>query len=405
MRLKKNTKSLEVIKISDMTDKKNDAHCRELDSSRRSSLIEPGPELAVIIPTFNERENIYELVRRLDTCLADIRWEVIFVDDDSPDGTARMVQALGMKDRRVRALSRIGRRGLSSACIEGMLASTAPYLAVMDADLQHDERLLPDMLRVLQQDGLDIVVGSRYIDGGGMGSWDASRQSISRFATRLSSLVLKADLKDPMSGFFMLKRETFNDAARNLSGIGFKILLDIFASSPRPLAFRELPYTFGVRHAGESKLDSMVAWEYIMMLLDKTLGRYIPVRFIPFALIGALGVGVHMAVLWTFFKLFNYDFSIAQTIATLGAMTGNFFMNNALTYRDRRLKGWAILRGWLSFTVACSVGAAANVGIATYLFEDKSIGWVWSAFAGIAVSAVWNYAVTAVYTWNKPKSS
>lgn len=372
-----------------------------LDSPLRYPLTEPGPELSVIVPTFNERENVHELVRRLSACLIGIHWEVIFVDDDSPDGTARAVRHLGMTDRRIRLLSRIGRRGLSSACIEGMLASTAPYLAVMDADLQHDERLLPDMLRELQQNGLDIVVGSRYVNGGGTGDWDASRQTLSRFATKLSALVLKVNLEDPMSGFFMLRREVFNEAARNLSGIGFKILLDIFASSPRPLAFRELPYTFGLRRAGESKFDSSVAWEYIMLLLDKSVGHFIPVRFIPFALIGGIGVGVHMIVLWLLFKGFHYGFAISQTIGTLVTMSSNFFMNNALTYRDRRLHGWAMLRGWVSFTIACSIGAAANVGVATYLFEGKVTDWTGSAVAGVLISAAWNYAATSVYTWKK----
>lgn len=362
-----------------------------------------GPELSVIVPTFNESANVHALLGRLDACLDGIAWEAIFVDDDSPDATAAIVRELGRADNRVRVLQRINRRGLSSACIEGMLASSAPYLAVMDADLQHDERLLPEMLRTLREDGLDIVVGSRYVSGGGTGDWDEGRKSISRFATQLSGLVLKADLKDPMSGFFMLRRETLDGTVRDLSGIGFKILLDLFASAPSPLAFRELPYTFRPRHAGESKLDSTVAWEYLMLLLDKSVGHIVPVRFIPFALIGAFGVGVHMAVLWAFFQALHYGFAASQTLATLVAMASNFLMNNALTYRDRRLKGWGLFKGWLSFTAACSIGAVANIGIASYLFEGKSVGWVLSAVAGILVSAVWNYAVTAMYTWNKPK--
>ncbi|MGR8933848.1 MAG: glycosyltransferase family 2 protein [Gammaproteobacteria bacterium] len=384
-----------------MSGTREDTRSTFLDLNSRFSAMEPGPELSIIVPTFNERENIRELLRRLHACLDGIRWEVIFVDDDSPDGTARMIQELGMTDRRVRMLYRIGRRGLSTACIEGMLASTAPYLAVMDADMQHDERLLPDMLRVIQEEGFDIVVGSRYAAGGDTGDWNARRQNISRFATRLSAIVLKADLKDPMSGFFMLRREVVNETARNLSGIGFKILLDIFASAPRSLTFSELPYTFGSRVAGESKLDSMVAWEYVMLLLDKTIGRFVPVRFIPFALIGAFGVGVHMAGLAVLFKGFGLGFATSQSIATLVTMTCNFFMNNAFTYRDKRLKGWSLLRGLISFIAACSIGGAANVSIATYLFEGKITSWTWSAIAGVLISAAWNYAATAVYTWNK----
>jgi dolichol-phosphate mannosyltransferase len=289
-----------------------------------------------------------------------------------------------------------------------MLASSAPYLAVMDADLQHDERILPELLAAVRDGGLDLAVGSRYVSGGGMGDWARDRQLISRLATRLARLVLKADLRDPMSGFFLLRRELLDEVARDLSSIGFKILVDIFASARRPLRFREIPYTFRTRHAGESKLDGMVAWEYVMMLLDKSLGRYIPIRFIPFAFIGGIGVFVHMAVLWVVFLAMGRSFVAGQTAATLVAMTTNFLMNNMLTYRDRRLRGWGLLRGWVSFTLACSVGAVANVGIATYLFESEAaghLGWVLSAMAGIIVGAVWNYAVTSVYTWSKPKAA
>jgi dolichol-phosphate mannosyltransferase len=257
----------------------------------------------------------------------------------------------------------------------------------------------------LKRESLDLVVGSRYLEGGSTGNWAADRQNISRFATWLASLVLKTDLKDPMSGFFLLRREVLQEVVRNLSGIGFKILLDIFASTPRPLRFRELPYTFRARQAGQTKLDSMVAWEYLMMILDKKAGRFLPVRFVPFALVGGLGVLVHMAVLWLAFRLTGLSFVTSQTAATLVAMTGNFFVNNTLTYRDRRLKGWGLLKGWISFTIACSVGAVSNVGIAAYLFEGNSTSWVWSAAAGIIVGAVWNYAVTSIYTWNKPGAS
>lgn len=364
--------------------------------------VQPGPRLSVVIPTFNERTNIEELMRRIDAALGEIRWEAVFVDDDSPDGTADAVRVLAQSDCRIRIVHRLGRRGLSTACVEGMLASSAPYLAVMDADLQHDETLLPQMYRDLESDeGLDIVIGSRHVDGGSLGEWAEDRARMSRFATQLSRLVVKSDIKDPMSGFFMLRRELLHEAVGTLSGIGFKILLDIFASVPRRLRFKERGYTFRPRNSGESKLDSLVAWEYIMMLLDKTVGRYVPVRFVPFALIGIVGVAVHMACLWVTFKLLGTSFAMGQIVATLIAMTTNFFMNNALTYRDRRLKGWGLVTGWFSFSIACSVGAVSNVGIATYLFRENTVGWASSALAGILIGAVWNYAVTSIYTWNR----
>ncbi len=358
------------------------------------------------MPTFNERENVAVLVRRLDAALAGISWEVIFVDDDSPDGTAELVRALSQRDARVRILHRIQRRGLSSACIEGMLASAAPFLGVMDGDLQHDETKLPEMLYRLEREALDLVIGSRYAPGGSLGDWPASRKFMSRAATRLSRWVLRADLRDPMSGFFLVRRDYFQAVVHRLSGIGFKLLVDLFASATRPPRFAEVPYTFRPRRAGASKLDGLVAWEYLMLLLDKRFGRYVPVRFIPFALIGGLGVGVHLSVLWLLFQWAGQPFVRAQTGATLAAMTANFLLNNLFTYRDLRLRGWALLRGWFSFSLACSVGAVANVGIATYLFESRFLGdwgWMLSATAGILVGAVWNYAVTSVYTWKRPR--
>jgi len=362
------------------------------------------PTLAVVIPTYNEAENVPVLVDRLQAVLAGIDWELLFVDDDSPDGTAQRIRRIACKHPHVRLLQRVGRRGLSSACIEGMLATTAPYLAVMDADLQHDETLLPEMLRRLQQEPLDILIGSRYVAGGQVGDWDAQRASMSQWATRLGKHLIQADVRDPMSGFFMLRAEVLQECVRELSGVGYKILLDLFATSPRPLRFLELPYRFRARQSGESKLDEAVLWEYLLMLIQKWVGPMIPARFIAFSLIGGSGVFVHMLVLWLSFKGIGTSFLVGQSAAALVAMTTNFFLNNLFTYSDMRLRGRELLRGWLSFVAACSVGALANVGIASWIFEANSL-WVLSALAGILVGAVWNYAVTAVYTWKRPKAA
>jgi dolichol-phosphate mannosyltransferase len=363
------------------------------------------PTLSIVVPTFNEVDNVRELRDRLDAALAGIDWEVIFVDDDSPDGTARYVAELAQQDPRVRSVLRIGRRGLSSACIEGMLASTAPLVAVIDGDLQHDETRLPAMARMLQDDpALEVAVGSRYVESGSVGGWDVSRARISRWATQLARLVLKAELHDPMSGFFMIRREVLVRCVRaGVSGVGFKILLDLFATAPEPLRFREVPYTFRARRAGQSKLDTNVAWEFFVMLLDRFLGRVVPIRFIAFSLIGGLGLGVHLAVLALLFRVQGDTFMVAEAGATLAAMSFNFVLNNLLTYRDMRLRGWGLLRGWASFVLACSIGALANVGLAVWMFEHR-MNWVASAVAGVLVGAVWNYAVTSVYTWRRPQA-
>jgi dolichol-phosphate mannosyltransferase len=356
--------------------------------------------VSIIVPTFNERDNVVELTRRIGASLSDVAWEIIYVDDDSPDGTAELVRHLSNGDFRIRCIQRMGRRGLSSACVEGMLASSAPYLAVIDGDLQHDERLLAPMLAELKQGDIDMVVGSRYAPGGGTGDWGAGRVKLSRFGMRLSRMLVPDTLTDPMSGFFMLRRPAFEAAVRKLSTIGTKILMDLFASSPQPLRFKELPYSFRLRLAGDSKLDSATAWEYGMLLLDKLFGHIVPVRFVAFCIVGALGVAVHFAILTLLFQFQRIGFIQGQAIATVCTMTFNFTVNNVLTYRDKRLRGVRWLRGWLSFNIACSLGACMNVGLATYLNEVTGTRYL-AALAGIAVGAVWNYAVTKRLTWSR----
>ena len=360
-----------------------------------------GPiELAVIIPTYNEADNVEPLLDGLRLALSGISWEAIFVDDDFPDGTADAVRAIAQRDRRVRVIYRIGRRGLSSAGVEGVLSSAAPYLAVIDGDLQHDETLLPEMLHKLKRERLDIVVGSRYMSGGGVGDWSESRKFFSHIASQAAKLILKADLKDPMSGFFLMRRDAFDSAVRKLSQRGFKILLDLFASAPAPLKFAEVPYVFRQRQHGESKLDSMAAWEYGMLLIDKLVGHVVPSRFILFGVVGGFGVFIHLAALGVALHA-STTFTVAQSIAVLIAMTSNFALNNVITYRDRRRSGWRFLTGLLSFYVICSIGAVANVAVASLIYAQKNYAWWLAGLAGAVVGAVWNYAVSSFYTWRR----
>jgi len=359
-------------------------------------------EVTVVIPTLNEAENLKELVFRLDRCLAGIDWEVVFVDDNSPDGTADEARNFARSCQRVRCIQRIGRRGLASACLEGILSSSSDYVAVMDADLQHDESLLPTMLATLKSEPIDIVIGSRYTKGGGLGEWSRVRAWMSRAATWLSHAVLRAKLQDPMSGYFMIRHEVALQCIKaGVSGIGFKVLLDLFASAPNTLRFTELPYHFRPRFAGQTKVDAAVIWEYFMLLADKLVGRWLPLRFLGFSMVGSVGVLVHFAVLGTLFHYLRWSFFASQTAATGVAMTSNFLLNNLFTYRDLRLKGSNLLWGWFTFALASSIGSLATIGIAEFLVYRKAY-WVTAAFAGVAIGAVWNYVVTSIYTWSAP---
>jgi len=244
----------------------------------------------------------------------------------------------------------------------------------------------------------DLVVASRYTAEGSTGDWDGTRERISRLAISLGQSVTRVDLSDPMSGFFMIRRPVFMMVAHDLANEGFKILLDILATSERKLNVEEIPYEFRTRQFGESKLDSLVALHYIRLLLDKTLGRFLPVRFIMFAGVNFLGLLLHLIVLWFSFEVSGLSFTLSQVIATLIAMTSNYLLNNQFTYYDRRLRGSKLVLGLLSFYVICSVGVVANVGLANYLYDFDGIWWI-AGLAGSLVGLVWNYAVTANVTW------
>ena len=356
----------------------------------------PAPVLSIVIPTFNERDNVALLIASVEAVLADMPWEIIFVDDDSPDGTVEAARKLAASDTRIRCIQRIGRRGLSTAVIEGCLASSATFLAVMDGDLQHPASVLKQLYDKLRGEDLDLVVASRFADGSDIGDFSSRRQMISRAANALAHALTRVELSDPMSGFFVMRRDVFLAAVRGLSGQGFKILLDILASSPVPLKLGEVPFSFGKRLHGTSKLDSSVFWDHLTLLLDKTVGRFVPVRFVMFSIVGALGVFVHFAVLSI--ALMQFAFVWAQGIATGTTIVANFLINNVFTFRDRRLRGLQMLRGLISFMLVCSVGAVANVGVAAAIFGMQYSAWI-SALCGILVGAVWNYAMSSLFTW------
>lgn len=358
----------------------------------------PVPELTVVIPTFNERKNVPLLVERLDAALPGIAWEVIFVDDNSPDGTADAAKALGSADARVRCIRRIGRRGLSGACLEGMLASQARYVAVMDADLQHDETLLVRMLGVLQRGDADLVAGSRYIEGGSAGSFTAERARASRIATDIAHRAFHLQLRDPMSGFFMLRREIVENLAPKLSTQGFKILLDLVVTAGEGLRIVELPFTFRRREHGESKLDEAVALEFLGLILAKTTNDLVSVRFIYFCFVGAVGILVHFAVLTTVLNVLGAPFGWAHTLATVVAIASNFTMNNGLTYRDQRLTGWSFVTGLLRFYLVSAIGALSNVGVGNWVFSNEPNWWI-AGFAGAVLGVVWNYVAATLFVW------
>ena len=357
------------------------------------------PELTIVVPTFNERASVPILVERLGRALAACDWEIIFVDDNSPDGTAAAVRAIGRSDSRVRCIRRIGRRGLAGACLEGMLASQATYVAVMDADLQHDERLLVAMLECLRGGRADLVAASRYLDGGSTAGLSQNRLRVSRWSNMLVRLLFAIHHSDPLSGHFMIRREPFEALAPAISSQGFKILLDILATARGRLRTVELPSAFRERQHGESKLDFKIALDFAALITGKLTNNAVSARFLLFCVVGLTGIAVHLSILRLLLAA-ALTFSVAQGLATLGAITWNFVLNNLLTYRDQRLTGWRFVTGLVRFQVICAIGAISNVGIATWIYDYDRRWWL-AGLGGAVVGSVWNFAVSAAFVWRQ----
>jgi dolichol-phosphate mannosyltransferase len=360
------------------------------------------PALTVVVPTFNEAANVRPLVAKLTAALAGIAYEVMFVDDNSPDGTYEEVRTLSREDARIRCIRRIGRRGLSSACIEGMMAGQGDVVAVIDGDLQHDETVLPKLFALVRSGQADLAVASRYVEGGSAAAFSDARGKASRLATALARKVLKVEFNDPMSGFFATRRSVVEAAAPKLSGDGFKILLDLAASHPGKLRIVEVPFVFGTRLHGNSKMDNRVVADFLGLLVSKATGGLVSIRFLTFAAVGVSGVVIHLLALRGLLAVPSLPFAAAQAGATLVAMTTNFTFNNLMTSRDRMLTGLAFIRGLLGFYLVCSVGAVANVGIASWMFEGDQLWWV-AGLAGAAMGAVWNYVFSDLLVWRKKR--
>lgn len=360
-------------------------------------------ELSIVVPTFNESGNVAPLYHEIQNSLKDSKYEIVFVDDDSQDGTVDEINSLVEQYDNVRLIRRINKRGLSSACIEGFAFSNSKYLAVIDADLQHDPVLLGTMLQKMQSEKLDLIIASRFLEGSHITGLSRTREKISAFGNFISTVVTGVKLSDPLSGYFMINKDVIHNILHKLSGKGFKILLDIFSTcrfDKIKLHYLELPTHFRERIHGKSKLDMLVVLEFVMLLLDKILGRYVPIRFVLFVVVGLSGLLLHMLTLAGMLKICHFDFTFSQFFATFLAMISNFFVNNLFTYRDRQLHGAAMLKGLVSFCITCSVGALINITIASFFFA-KGMSWIVSGLSGCMLGSVWNYAITSFTTWKQ----
>ncbi len=344
------------------------------------------PEIAVIVPVYNARAKVPQLLDALSRALDGIAWEVLFVDDNSPDGTGAAVRAIAATDGRVRCLRRIGRRGAAGACLEGMLASQASLLFAVDIERPRDATLIPAMLETIRG-GADVVVASRYADGAGR-HWSQA------LARRLTG----AALTDPLSGAFLIRRDAFEDLAASLSPNRASALLEILLTARGRLRVAEQASPGGV--ADYAALDAAMALGLAEHVMARLTWGTVSLRFLMFCLVGLSGVGIHMGILGSVLRETALPFAAAQTAAAIGAMAWNFTLNNVFTYRDRRLTGLAFLGGLVRFQLVCAVGAISNVGVAAFIYHGNHNWWL-AGLAGVLMGAVWNYAVTSVFVWRR----
>ena len=357
------------------------------------------PTLSVIVPTYQESANVPVLFERIKTALKGLPWEMIVVDDDSPDGTSAVAFALAAGDCRLRCLRRVHRSGLAGAVIEGWLSSSADYVAVIDGDLQHDETTIPSMYEALTKGLGDLAIGTRVRDRVSDGALSPARQALSDVGSWIFRRLTGVAIKDPMSGFFMLRRETVSRLAPRLSPDGFKILVDIILTADGGLKIVEIPYVFRKRLMGISKLTPLVAIDFLGLVVHHATGGALPIRFVLFASIGAVGLVVHILALSAVLDWGGeIDFNSAQLIATLLAMASNFILNNEITYRVHRYRGLNLIRGFMAFAMGCSVGALANIDIASWVYKINQTWWV-AGLAGGVLSLVWNYVVSTNLVW------
>ena len=365
----------------------------------------PSADVSIVVPTFNEAGNIRSFVSLIGNTLDAINWEIIFVDDDSPDGTWQIVKKTARYDTRIRVIRRVDRRGLAGACIEGILSSSAPYVVVMDVDHQHDEAILPAMLAPLISDKADLIIGTRRTKHSSAG-FSTQRAVASCVANWLAQLSLDRRVSDPMSGFFAIKRSAFEVMAPKLSSNGFKLLLDILTTNFPPLRIIEIPYVFRSRRGGVSKFDARNTLDFVALLVHKLSQRIIPIRFVSFVVVGAIGIIVHLFTLRSGLRIAGISFGSAQTMATLAAMTSNFIMNNIFTYKDMQLRGRLAIKGLLKFYMVCGLGATANVGLASWIFGMNEPWWL-AGVAGTLVGSVFNFSMSSLFVWRpeRPVSS
>ncbi len=354
-----------------------------------------GPKVSIIIPTRNERENLPILIERLQEVMENLLYEIVIVDDDSEDGTWQVAEEFSRSYGNIRVIRRINRKGLSSAIIEGFLLGKGEYVVVIDADLQHDHRLVGAMLD--EMGDCDVVIGSRYMNQKSVPGWDSWRSRLSRTGTVMAKKLLKKEISDPMSGFFMIRRKIIGELAPQLFEQGYKILFDILIKRP-DLKVKELPYEFKARLHGTSKLTAAVIFDFADLMISRAIPSRFNFQFIRYGMVGASGVVLHLFVLYLLYVVIGLRYPVSLVFAIETAMVSNYMLNNQWTFKEHRFLGMQWWKGLVTFNLACMLGSVFNLAIGWYLVE-KGIFWFYASVLGIWVGMSWNYLSNRLFTW------
>ncbi|KUO42629.1 MAG: hypothetical protein APZ16_01805 [Candidatus Hadarchaeum yellowstonense] len=346
-------------------------------------------KLSIIVPTYNEAENLAELVRGIFSALEGSDFELIVVDDNSPDGTGKLADELASQHKNMAVVHRPGKLGLGTAILDGLNVARGEIIGVMDADLQHPPEVLRLMLERAEE-GADIVVASRYVEGGSVEGWSLLRRIISRGALWLSHLFLPQtkNVKDTLSGCFLFKRDVIRGASIDVKD--FKLLLEILVKG-RYEKVVEVPYTFRSRAAGKSKLGSRQIFSYVKQLLR--LSEY---RILKFMAVGASGLVVNNGILWLLVSSFGLFPLLAEIFSIESSIISNFVLNNFWTFKGRTSERFSYRL--LKYHGSVILGALVNYAVFALLL---SIGLhiLVANTIGILLGFIFNYFLSETFVW------
>ena len=354
--------------------------------------------ISILIPTYNEALNIKILIDRISHCLKKIDWEIIFVDDNSPDKTSEKIEYFTKTQSNIKVVNRLNERGLAGAVITGLKYCKFQNIIVMDADLQHDPIYIPKLIKRIEKDDATIVIASRYFQSSTIEDFHFMRKIVSKLTIKIFNMFSYKKLTDPMSGFFIIKKDFFINLSKQLSKDGYKILADIILNGPKTITVSEISLGFKKRNAGQSKMNLRVLWDFLLIIAYCVLKNYVPRKYLSYIFVGCLGLLTHLIFLYVFYKLLLINFLLSHILATFIAILINFTLNNVLTFYSKNLIGFRWLIGLVNYNIFCSYGLFISYSI-TKVLSDLNCYWFLAGIIGTFTASIWNFSISKFLVW------